>query len=314
MPSNTTTAILEIAAENHAVCTRRELLDAGISRAAIDRRVADGTLQIVSRGVFEATIVADEHTPLVRALAAVSKSVLSRRTAGPILGFALPSVSEVHVTGPYGSGRSHRLPGIVVHETRSLPAIDIVLAAEGFPLTSPARTIVDLAAELGHRRLGHLVRTQVATGAPTIQELQACFLRLAKKGRPGIAALRGLLDDLAADARPLPQSELEARVWNGLRRVGLAGFAPQFRPPWFDGRRGVVDFAHRAAAVILEADGRRWHARHESMVDDRRRDRLAATNGWLVVRLMWEDLIERPDATFAELADIAATRLAEGAA
>ncbi len=298
--------ILEIAARNHAICTRRDLLDAGIGRRSIDRRIADGTLVIISRGVFEAPTVADEHTPLARALAAVATSVPSRMTAGAFLGFSLPAVPDVHVTAPYGAGR--QLPGIVVHETRDLPECDIV-RSHGFPLTSPARTIVDLAAEVGHRRLEHLVRTQVAAGTPTVQELQACFLRLAKRGRPGIAALRALLDDLAADARPLPQSELEALVWSRIRRHGIVGFTPQFRPAWFDGRRGIVDFAHRAAAVILEADGRRWHARHESMVDDRRRDRLAAANGWLVVRLMWEDLVERPDATFAELAQIVAARL-----
>ena len=312
MPSSPTVKILEIASRNHGICRRSELLDAGISSRTIDRRVADGTLSVVCRAVLEVPVVADELTPLVRALSAVHGSVLSRHTAGAVHAFPLPATADVHVTTTYGSGRL--LAGTVVHETRHLPPTDVVHSRRGFPLTSSARTIFDLAADLGDRRLRHLVHTQTAAGSPTLPELQACFLRLAKRGRPGVRKLRTVLDELSPHQTPHPTSELEVLVWRGLRQHEITGFRPQVRPPWFDGRRGVVDFAHQRAAVILEADGRRWHARYDSMVDDRRRDRTAAANGWLVVRVMWDDLVARPDDTFAELAAIVGSRRNDGAA
>ena len=61
--------------------------------------------------------------------------------------------------------------------------------------------------------------------------------------------------------------------------VGITSLLRQFRPPWFDGVRGTVDFADPAARVILEVDGRSWHATSQAMADDRRRDRVAAGHG-----------------------------------
>lgn len=312
MKAHTTTKILTIAAQAHGICTRAALLERGISRSAIDRRLADGTLVPVCAGVYEAPLFTDDVTPLVRATTAVPGSALSRRTAATIHRFQLPATPGVHVTANKGTGWS--LPGTVIHESRALPTVDIVTSPDGLPVTSTARTMVDLAGELSPQRLRHLVRTQVADDAPAIDDLQRCFARLARRGRPGVRSLRLILEDFDEGAAPIPQSELELRVWNGLRLHGPRGFALQFRPPWFDGQRGIVDFAHEDAAVILEADGRRWHARHEAMVEDRRRDRTAAASGWVVVRVMWEDIVERPEGTFDDLSRIVDTRLAQRAA
>ena len=201
---------------------------------------------------------------------------------------------------------------MIVHESRDLAPVDIVTSPRGLPITSPARTIFDLAGVVSQRRLSHVVQTQLATDSPTLDDLHRCFARLARRGRPGVVRLRSILDELTDDGPTMTESELESRVWEGLRLHGICGFVPQFRPPWFDGRRGIVDFGHRAAKVIVEADGRRWHARHETMAQDRRRDRRAALNGWLVVRVMWEDLGD--GSAFEELAAIVRTRLATRAA
>ncbi len=312
MEANTTTKILAVAARSNGIVTRAVLLDAGIASSTISRRLADGTLLRVCDGVYEAPLLTDELTPLVRALTAVPGSVLSRRTASSTYGYPLPHALGVHVTAPKGVGWT--LPGTFVHESRSLCPVDIVTSPDGLPVTSPARTIVDLAAELSPQQLRHVVTTQVAKGAPTIEELVECFGRLARRGRTGVGLLRPILDDLVADAPPVPQSELENRVWAGLRRRGLHGFSPQFKPAWFDGRRGVVDFAHRRARVIIEADGRRWHARHQAMVDDRQRDRTAAANGWVVIRVMWEDIAAEAGSVFDEIAAVVEARLADPAA
>ena len=311
-PTTATTRILTIAARTSGIVTRETLLEVGVARSTIARRLADGTLTRVCEGVYEAPLLVDEATPLVRAVTAVPNSALSRRTAATIHGFPLAASLGVQVTAP--KGVSWTLPGTTVHESRELGEVDLVSSPDGLPVTSPARTLVDLAAELGPQRLRHVVTTQVAQGSPTTDELVACFGRLARRGRAGVRILRPIIDDLAAGTGPVPQSALEARVWTGLRRNGVAGFIPEFCPPWFDGRRGVVDFAHPRARLILEADGRRWHARHQAMADDRRRDRVAAANGWVVVRVMWEDVVDEGASVFDEITRILAARLADPAA
>ena len=309
MRTDLTPQILAIAAPAHGVCTRADLLDAGIGDAAIDRRLASGMLVAIRRGVYEAPILADDLTPLFGAVLAVPKSVLSRGTAASLHRFSLPAPDRVHVTAPIGAGRA--LEGIVVHESRHLLENDVVTTADGLPVTSPARTIIDLSAELRPKRLRHLVRTQTAACKPPLDDLQRAFTRLARSGRRGMTVLRHILDELGDDASVPLESELESLVWKGIQRCGLRGISPQFRPPWFDGYRGVVDFAHPGAAVIVEADGRRWHARRAAMQEDRRRDRIAVANGWVVIRLMWEDVVVRGVETFDELASIVESRTAE---
>lgn len=311
-PHATTSRIFSIAARSNGIVTRPALLEAGVSRSTITRRLADGTLTCVCDGVYQVPLLADEVTPLMRAVTAVPDAALSRRTGATIHFFPLPRVLGVHVTAP--KGVSWALPGTTIHESRDLDQVDIVRSPDGLPVTSPARTIVDLAAELSPQRLRHVVRTQVAEGSPTIDDLVDCFSRLARRGRRGVRVLRPILDDLVADGGPLPQSELEAQVWSGLRHHELTGFSPQFRPPWFDGCRGIVDFAYPRARLILEADGRRWHGRHQAMVDDRKRDRVAAANGWVVIRVMGEDVAERRAGVFDDIAQIVAVRLADPAA
>ena len=120
------------------------------------------------------------------------------------------------------------------------------------------------------------------------------------RGVSGVARLRRVLAGLLDD-QPVPDSILERRFADLLDRHALDGFERQVRPPWYDGRRGVVDFADRAAGLIVEVDGRQWHATTQAMADDRRRDRQAAVRGWQVVRLMWADIVDGPEQTAEHL-------------
>jgi len=90
--------------------------------------------------------------------------------------------------------------------------------------------------------------------------------------------------------------------------AGMTGVVMPFEPPWFDGRYGIVDAAVPAAKVIVELDGRRWHATLERFENDRARDRAAAEKGWRVVRFTWADIVDRPAAVAASLRALASPR------
>ena len=53
--------------------------------------------------------------------------------------------------------------------------------------------------------------------------------------------------------------------------------------------------AYVEARLIIECDGRRWHIAAETFEDDRRRDNLAITAGWRVIRITWKMATEEPE-------------------
>ncbi len=295
------------------VCRRANLLDLGLSRSAIDRRIRSGFLHVVERGVYLAEPCESDTTPLHLALAMFQGAVLSHETAGRINRLAVePATSWIptHIIVPHGSRKS--IDGIVAHERRRMPPPEDLTIVDGLDVTSPARTIVDLASSTGEARLRHIVQTAIRDQTTSVDELTACFNSVARRGVNGVGRLRPILDSLVDDTT-VSHSVLESAVAALLTEHDLDGFESQFRPPWFDGRRGIVDFAHPTARLILEADGRRWHGRNQDMAEDRRRDRLASLHGWISVRVTWHEVNHRPADIATEIAAIVTARLASAA-
>ena len=129
-----------------------------------------------------------------------------------------------------------------------------------------------------------------------------------RRGKPGVRKLVTVLDALAGE--PPPASVLERKL---LRAAEMAGVrvVRQYPLPWArEPVKGLVDAAVPESRLILEADGRKWHARMEAMANDRRRDREAVLAGWQPLRWVHEDLEDLP-AVVAELAGIHFSRLSE---
>ncbi len=101
-------------------------------------------------------------------------------------------------------------------------------------------------------------------------------------------------------SEPVPASLLERRAGELLRSNGIEGWVPQYRPPWYDGLRGVVDLAWPEDRMVVELDGRRWHATTQAQAEDRRRDRAAAAHGRFVLRFGWQEVMRRPGLVVGE--------------
>ncbi len=303
--------IMGVAARRGGVCTRAELLAQGIGTAAISRRIATGLLRPTQRGVYLIEELATALTPLHHAIARVPGGELTRFTAGrlhdhPIGPTADPAIVDVATA----HGFNHRIEGVALHRRRRSTSPHDLVVIDDLPVTGPAMTIVDLAAVVGPARLRHIVHTQITVGSPTVDELVACFEAVARRGVNGIAALRKVLESVVDDQAPVA-SALERALASLLRTSGIEGFQSQYRPPWFDGRRGSVDFAHPNLRIVLEADGRRWHRREQEMAEDRRRDRMAASHGWVTIRVTWHEVNARPAATADEIRSIVDRRALE---
>lgn len=286
------------------VVTRRGLLAAGASASSIDRRIRSGVLASVATGVYVVPAQADQRTALVAALAILPDAAVSRRAAGRLHRFAV-SGDAAQITVAHG--RRVAIKGVRVHETRRWLDGDIVVV-DGLRVTSPARTLIDLAAEVSVARLRHLTESQLVKATPDSNLMLATFSAHRRRGLAGAAKMSALLAELL-DHQPYPASVLEAMVHKALCDQDLRGFRRQFRPDWYDGRAGIVDFAHPEARLILEADGRRWHSVTQAQHEDRRRDRRAVAAGWAVIRVGWTEIDLRPFATMQEIAAVVVGRL-----
>ena len=300
MSAKTDVIILTLASRAAGVVTRAELLDAGVASSTIGNRVRRGFLLTVWAGLYEVPEMTDETTRFFRAVKSAAGAATSHLTSGRVRSFPLSPADpaeETHITVPWGTVRTE-IPGVVMHRTRRPYAEDISYPIRGLPTLSPARTILDLAGMpiITDRRLSHIVESQLTARTCTVGELEQLLDRPGLRGVPGAARLRHIVES-QLDGQPVAESMLERRFGRLLRDHGMTGLRRQLKPPWYDGRRGIVDFANPDLRLIVEVDGRRWHSTSQALTDDRRRDRKAAAAGWQVLRVTESDLTDEPTAT-----------------
>jgi len=268
---------------------RRQLLAAGVSSSAITRLLAAGWLTPLHAGVY--VVAGHPLTQPTRWMAAVLAggrgAVLSHTSAGGLWALFDPIPGPVHVTAS-GGGRSRR--GIVFHRARDLDGHRTV--RDRIPVTSPSRTLLDLAAILSLGRLERAVETADRLRLLDLDELR--HLCEASQGRKGAARLGSLL----ALYRPLPEtrSELERRFLRFCREAGLPPPAVNVPLLGFE-----VDCLWPAERVAVELDSYEFHRNRASFESDRRRDSRLQSAGYRVVRVTHRRLANDAGSMLAEL-------------
>jgi hypothetical protein len=189
---------------------------------------------------------------------------------------------------------------IRAHRTQTL-TIEDVARHRGVPTTTPARTLLDLAAGLEERALRRAVREAQALRLVQLRHLVEAQDRLGP--RRGSRALTRLL---ATDPAPT-RSELEDVVLELLLRGGLAH--PDVNVPLIlDGRRLIPDFRWPAQRLIVEADGAAWHAGRIARADDTERQALLEAHGERVLRVTWRQAVALRTQTLARIVAAGAPR------
>jgi predicted transcriptional regulator of viral defense system len=203
--------LASLAARQHAVVTRSQLVALGFGDDAIASRVRAGWLVRVHRGVL-----AVGRQPLTlhgRFLAAVfsagERAVLSHLSAAVLWNLLPQRGPRIDVTVPGGARKVGRV--VIVH--RSPLADQDVATRRGVPITSPTRTLLDLAAVVSRRELERALD-------------EAAYLRLdvrglrSRRGRRGGALLTRVLAEHRAGTT-LTRSEMEERMLALCRRCRL---------------------------------------------------------------------------------------------
>jgi len=188
----------------------------------------------------------------------------------------------------------YRCPGsdVRVYRTRLWRA-DERTVLEGIAITTPARTLLDVACSAGRRDLEHGLARAARRGLAGPAEVEAILDRYPR--RPGARLLRELV--AGSNGSALTRSEAEARFLTLIRRAQLP------RPHVNVAIEGhEVDFLWRRARLAVEIDGFRFHSSSGAFERDRRRDALLTAAGFRVVRVTWRQLTEEPEALLVRLA------------
>ena len=281
--------ILRVAQRQGGVVRRTQALEAGYSSAGIDRLLGSGEWMRVTRGGYR-LLGSSGKADLARAAVAVlPDAVVSHHSAAAFHGIPRAPIALVSVSVP--SRTTHAFPGVVVHRYDDLENHHVT-QTDGLPVTSPDRTILDLARLVSARHLALIVDEAIAEDLCSIEGLDSVLQSVARKGKPGVAAMRSVIE--ARAGKQPTGTVLERHGTKLLIDAGIVGFMQEYAIPWAPSRRFDVAFPRERVAV--EWDSRRWHMQVEAMRRDRERDRLAVQHGWRILRFTWDDVQGAPDA------------------
>lgn len=270
-----------LAVRQYGLITRGQAEACGMTHNAIAGRLTNGRWQRVRKGVFVINGTPGSWEQQVRAacLAVGDVAVASDLTAARLWGMLLPAPQLIEVATP--TQRHARLAGIQHHRRSTLHPTDVA-RHRGIPVTSAARTLVDVSGRVPFRRLEQAVNDALRRNLVGLEDLRACHGRVdTGPGRRATLAMRSIMAERAPGFDP-GGSDRELWVMKVLSRAGLRSPVQQHRVHFSD-RYYDLDFAYPPELVALEFDGWDAHGTFLAFHGDRQRTRRLTAAGWRVL-------------------------------
>ncbi|HEX3360891.1 MAG TPA: type IV toxin-antitoxin system AbiEi family antitoxin domain-containing protein, partial [Solirubrobacterales bacterium] len=283
-------ALAELAERQHGVVTKRQLEALGFVRSTIPLWANEGRLHRVHRGVYAVGHMAISWEG--RCLAAVLArpgAVASHKTAAWIYGLLRSRPGTIHLTAPT---RQRAKRDFVVHFARLVP--EDVRTMNGIPVTSPARTVLDLAPDESLRDLGRLLRRADDNELLDRRRFEALLSRAG--GHPGRGKLAAALRAYKPEQAVL-RSDLEKRFRDLVLAAGL------LRPQTNVVVEGYeLDAYWEAEGFAVELDVYATHGSPTSFEEDRKREDDLLLAGIELIRVTDVRLDREPRETIAHVA------------
>jgi very-short-patch-repair endonuclease len=277
--------IRRVAAGQHGVAERGQLIAAGVPPHLIDYRLRTHRLEMLHRGVYRIGPVRSPYECEAAALLACGDgAVLSHQTAAALWDIRR-SREERPVEVIIRRGYRVRGAAVRVHRIATLCPDEIAMF-EGLPITTPARTLLDLAPRLAERELEQAVARAERNGLADRARVDALLVRYPR--RAGTRVLRALF---GAGTPAFTRSEAESRFLLLIRRAGLPKPEVNMRVLRYE-----VDFLWRTEQVVVEIDGAAYHSDRNTFESDRIRDATLQIAGFRVIRVTWKQLTSHPEA------------------
>jgi len=282
----------ELAGRQHGVVARRQLLALGFSSGEIEHRIGRGRLHVVTRGVYAVgwPKLTRERRWMAAVLACGDGAALSHCSAAALweIGTERRGIVDVSVRRRC----ELRRPGLRVRGRPTLAPGDIVFR-DGIPVTSPVRTLVDLATDLAPIRVERAVNEADKRDLIDPEALRSALNAYA--GEPGAPLLRRLLDK-----RTFRLSDSDLEIF--FRPIAAAaGFPSPLSKQIVNGWE--VDFYWPDLGLVIETDGLRYHRTPSTQARDAKRDRAHVIAGMTPLRFTHYEIRYEPSLVRDELAD-----------
>ena len=235
------------------------------------------------------------------------RAALAFTTAGQEWNLRRMTDPRVHVLVPHGV--TPELEGIVVHRCRRIDDIDLVDRGGGIRVTSIARTLFDVGAVVGPRRLESALEHALDHKLVTFEDIAEAVGRLYHRHRPGSRQIRQVMTSHGSWSVAV-QSELELIVLRAIRRFGLPEPRIQYGLATGDGSIAYLDFAWPEFLIALEVDHAFWHSGRSESSSDKARDRRVAALGWTTLRISDDDVNNSLESVMREVSAVIATATA----
>ena len=262
----------------HGIITWGQALEKGLGPRQIEDRVRRGHWLALRPGVYAVAGMPPtrEQALVAVALAVQAPVAVSHGSAGRL--WAMSGVEEparIHVVTDLG--RRVRLDGVTGHRSGALFEEDVV-QLRGIPVTSRARTLVDLSGSMSLGQLGRTLDDSLRHGL-SLDALRRCAGRLGTAPGRRMKLVHTLLAERLPGYEP-GDSDLETRVLRVLVGAGLP--VPRQQLAVKVGRAVRLDLAYPDVRIGIELDGWDCHRTFAAFHGDRERDALLASAGWVL--------------------------------
>ena len=280
--------VVALACDQHGAISSRQVARAGLSAGWVRNRVKTGWLRPMHRGIYLVGPLESAYSrPMAATLAAGPDALISHYPAAVLWGLLPSTDGPIDVTIPERKARNR--PGVRVHRARLHPHDGT--RRHGIPVTSAARTLLDLATTATAKELDRAANDAWNLRLVSTHSLNEQFSRYPR--HRGTAALK-----MAHSTEPrLTRSEAERSALELIRKARLPTPETNVRIGGYE-----VDLLWRAASLIVEIDGYAFHSSRRAFERDRRKDRELHALGYRVIRITWRELVEEPEAVVAALA------------
>ncbi len=204
--------LLDLAVRQGGVIREEQALTRGLSKGAIFHRLKTGQWRRVARSTYRLIGMSDGLSRTRAAVTSLPGAVASHETAAEI--HSIPHVRRGMAVVTVHSQTTHSFPDVVVHRSHDLSPDHIDLF-DDLPVTNLPRTIVDLAALLRRRHLAMILDDLIASKRVTIDDVQGVASIVIRRGKPGSAVLRGLIEE----RRSMPNSNASRLEISGLATI-----------------------------------------------------------------------------------------------
>lgn len=272
--------------------TRRQAQAGGFSDAMLRSRVQSGHLEKSGVHTFTSPLLPKSSLgELTSLLLDIGSPVWAfGRTAAALQGFpGFVLKPPFHVV--VSRGRNIQRLGHVVHTTTKLDLID-QFTLDATPLTTPTRTLIDLARELPPDKLATTVEFGLTSGKTSEEYLHR---RIAALRSSGLYGTPKLLEAMEGYERTRGgQSWLEREFLYLVATTKLPRPMSQQTLTSTAGKMVRVDFTFDRR-VVVEVLGYRWHRSKGQMQRDSERLNRLLLDGYLVLQFTYDDITQRPD-------------------